>query len=132
MNSWTGLIKIVAYISAFIIILQMLISLSFGMVRFVPDQVLGWAGGNMANQVGVHAGDEVGAAAKNAFAARGAVTGAFEKRSQAARMQKQLGNQADKEGSMATQADKQKSLESTKSPLAAAVAPIQPVSGRNA
>lgn len=75
-DSWTGIIKLVAYISAFIIILQMIVSLSFGMIRFVPDQVLGWAGGNMVNNVGAQAEDTAGGAAKNAFAARGAVSGA--------------------------------------------------------
>ncbi len=88
-DSWTGIIKLVAYISAFIIILQMIVSLSFGMIRFVPDQVLGWAGGNMVNQVGAQAEDTAGGAAKNAFAARGAVSGAIDGASQAKKMRKQ-------------------------------------------
>ncbi len=85
-DSWTGIIKLVAYISAFIIILQMVVSLSFGMIRFVPDQVLGWAGGNMVNQVGAQAEDTAGGAAKNAFAARGAVSGAAGNATQASKM----------------------------------------------
>lgn len=91
MNSWTGLIKIAAYIASFIIILQMIVNMSFQMIRFVPDQVLGWVGGNQTNQIGSHAADEVGGAAKNAMAARGAVTGAAGK---AASDQKSRGDAA--------------------------------------
>lgn len=78
-DSWTGVIKIVAYISAFVIILQMVISLSFGMIRFVPDQVLGWIGGNMVNSVGAQSEDIAGGAAKNAFAGRSSITGAADR-----------------------------------------------------
>jgi len=92
-DSWTGIIKLVAYISAFIIILQMVVSLSFGMIRFVPDQVLGWAGGNMVNNIGAQAEDTAGGAAKNAFAARGAVSGAAGEASQASKMRKQSASQ---------------------------------------
>lgn len=82
-DSWTGLIKIVGYLAAFVIILQTIVSLSFGMIRFVPDQVLGWLGGNMVNQIGAHAEDSVGGAAKNAMAGRGSVSGAASQASQA-------------------------------------------------
>jgi len=69
----------VAYISAFVIILQMVISLSFGMIRFVPDQVLGWIGGNMQNSVGAQSEDIAGNATKGAFAGRGSITGAADR-----------------------------------------------------
>jgi len=82
-DSWTGLIKIVGYLAAFVVILQTIVSLSFGMIRFVPDQVLGWLGGNMQNQIGAHAEDTVGGAAKNDMAARGSVSGAASQASQA-------------------------------------------------
>lgn len=82
-DSWTGIIKIVGYLAAFVVILQTIVSLSFGMIRFVPDQVLGWLGGNMQNQIGAHAEDTVGGAAKNAMAARGSVSGAASQASQA-------------------------------------------------
>lgn len=105
-DSWTGLIKIVGFISAFIIILQTIVSLSFGMIRFVPDQVLGWLGGNMQNQIGAHAEDTVGGAAKNAMAARGSVSGAA---SQASQMSKQ--RQSDKQASDARKnADNEQAL----------------------
>lgn len=101
-DSWTGIIKLVAYISAFVIILQMVVSLSFGMIRFVPDQVLGWAGGNMVNQVGAHAEDVAGGAAKNAFAARGAVSGAASNATQASEMrQRAANNKANQEAKQA-------------------------------
>lgn len=131
-DSWSGLIKAVAYIAAFIIILQMIISLSFSMIRFVPDQVLGWAGGNMVNQVGANAEDIVGSASKNAFGARGAIVGAFEKRSQAKRMEKQIGkqsSQAAEQGSQAakqsSQAAKQDKLEGVYNPLEIIAKPVQ-------
>lgn len=79
MNSWTGLIKMAAYIAAFVIILQMVVNMSFQLIRFVPDQVLGWIGGNQTNNIGAQAADEVGGAAKNALAARGTLSGAFSK-----------------------------------------------------
>ncbi len=73
-DSWTGLIKMVGFFTAFVIILQMIVNLSFQMIRFVPDQVLGWIGGNSQNQIGAQAADEVGSAAKNAFASRGVLS----------------------------------------------------------
>ena len=64
----------------------MVISLSFGMIRFVPDQVLGWIGGNMVNSVGAQSEDIAGGAAKNAFAGRGSITAAAGNASQARKM----------------------------------------------
>ena len=87
-TSWTGIIKVVAYISAFVIILQMVVSLSFGMIRFVPDQVLGWIGGNMVNSIGAQAEDIAGGATKSAFTGRGTITGAAGNAKQAAQMKK--------------------------------------------
>lgn len=78
MDSYTGLIKIAAYFSAFIIILQSIVNVSFQMIRFVPDQVLGWIGGNSVNQIGAQTADEVGGVAKNAFAARGTMMGSMD------------------------------------------------------
>lgn len=72
-DSWTGLIKIVAYLAAFVIILQTVVSISFSMIRFVPDQVLGWIGGNQTNQIGAQAEDVAGRSAAGAFAMRGSV-----------------------------------------------------------
>ena len=57
----------------------MVISLSFGMIRFVPDQVLGWIGGNMQNSVGAQSEDIAGNATKGAFAGRGSITGAADR-----------------------------------------------------
>lgn len=74
-DSWTGLIKIVGYIVAFVMILQMVVNVSFQAIRYVPDQVLGWLGGNMQNQVGANASDEVGSKAAGAFAMRGSMQG---------------------------------------------------------
>ena len=120
-DSWTGVIKIVAYISAFVIILQMVISLSFGMIRFVPDQVLGWIGGNMVNSVGAQSEDIAGGAAKNAFAGRGSVTGAAGNASQARKMRNDSAQatQDKKDAFNQTQSNHNAMMESNKSLLGA-------------
>lgn len=90
MNSWTGMIKIAGYVAAFVIILQMIVNMSFQLIRFVPYQVLGWLGGNATNSIGAQASDEVGGAAKNAMAGRGMISGAFSKQVNSVR-EKQAG-----------------------------------------
>lgn len=81
-DSWVGIIKMGGLIAVFVIILQMVVNLSFQMIRFIPDQVLGWLGGNMQNQIGAQAQDEVGSAAKNSIGARGTVSSASGKQQQ--------------------------------------------------
>ena len=58
-DSITGLFAVVAFVGIYMITCLSIVNTAFSAIHVVPDNVLGWIGGNMQNGFGSHTEDQV-------------------------------------------------------------------------
>lgn len=66
-DSWTGLLKIVAYLIAFVLVNLAIVNLCMQLINVVPDNILAWVGGQMQQTLGRNGEDAVSGAVKDAL-----------------------------------------------------------------
>ena len=66
-DSWTGLLKIVAYLIAFVVVNLGIVNICMQLINIVPDNILAWVGGQMQQSLGRSGEDAVSSAVKNAL-----------------------------------------------------------------
>jgi len=58
-DSWTGLFSMVAFVGIYMITCLSIVNTAFSAIHIVPDNVLGWIGGQMQNGFGSRTEDQV-------------------------------------------------------------------------
>ena len=66
-DSWTGLLKIVAYLIAFVVVNLGIVNICMQLINVVPDNILAWVGGQMQQALGRNGEDAVSSAVKDAL-----------------------------------------------------------------
>ena len=67
-DSWTGLIKIIAFIVIFVMINLSIVNLCMQLINVVPDNIIDWIGGRLGGALGKNGVDEVGGMANKSMA----------------------------------------------------------------